>query len=190
VSTVPRRLALANGWWGMTAFVATEAAVFGSLLASYFFLRSKAPAWPPDGIDPPKLLLPLVLTGVLVATSLPMHLASSLALRDRVGSARLALLLALVTQVGYLAVQARLYTEDLAKFTPQESAYGSIYYTLVGAHHAHVFLGILLTLWLVLRLLTGLTRYRVTAVQAIAFYWHFVNALAVAVLLTQISPSL
>ena len=52
-------------------------------------------------------------------------------------------------------------------------------------------LGILLDIgvvgWL---LLSGLSNYRVTGVRAVALYWHVVNAIAVAVLFTQISPSL
>lgn len=190
MSAVPRRVALPNGWWGMAVFVATEGALFGTLVASYFFLRSKAPEWPPHGIEPPSLSLPLVLTAVLVTSSLPMYLASSAALRGRAAGVALSLLAALVLQAGYLAVQVQVYADDLGKFTPQDNAYGSIYYTLVGAHHAHVFVGILLTLWLLLRPATALTAYRVTAVRAIAFYWHFVNTLAIVVVLTQLSPSL
>jgi heme/copper-type cytochrome/quinol oxidase subunit 3 len=190
MSAVPPRAALPSGWWGVAVFAATEAALFGCLVASYFFLRSKASAWPPGGIAPPKVLLPLVLTAILVATSGPIQIASVAARRGRAGVAALSLLLALLVQAGYLGVQAHLFADDLATFPPEESAYGSIYFTLVGAHHAHVLVGILLALWLVLRLLTGLTPYRTTAVRAVAFYWHVVNALAVVVLLTQLSPSL
>jgi heme/copper-type cytochrome/quinol oxidase subunit 3 len=190
MSAIPRRVALPNGWWGMAVFVAAEAALFGSLIASYFFLRSKASTWPPGGIDPPEVLLPLVLSGILVATSAPLQLASIAARGGRARVATLWLLLALGLQAGYFVVQANLYADDLAKSPPEESAYGSIYSTLLGAHHAHVLVGILLLLWLVLRLLTGLTPYRVTAVRAIVFYWHFVNVAAVLVVLTQLSPSL
>jgi heme/copper-type cytochrome/quinol oxidase subunit 3 len=84
-------------------------------------------------------------------------------------------------QVGYFAMQTSLIEDDLAKFTPQESAYGSIYYTLLGAHQAHVALGILLELWLLAKLLRGLTRYRLVALQSTALYWHFVNLLALLV---------
>jgi heme/copper-type cytochrome/quinol oxidase subunit 3 len=190
VSTAVRRHALPNGSWGMVVFVATEAALFGSLIASYFFLRSKSGEWPPAGVESPKVLLPLVLGAALVASSVPMQLASRAAQRLRLGLAWVSLLVALLVQTGYFAVQVHLYADDLDMFTPQGSAYGSIYFTLLGAHHAHVFLGVLLTLWLLARLAGGLTAYRVTAVRAISFYWHFVNALEVAVVLTQISPSL
>ena len=73
---------------------------------------------------------------------------------------------------------------------PNASAYASIYFTLVGAHHFHVLVGILLNAWLLLRFVGGLTNYRLIALQATTFYWHFANVLAIVVTLTQVSPSL
>jgi cytochrome c oxidase subunit 3 len=93
-------------------------------------------------------------------------------------------------QSGYLAMQIHLYVDDLHRFTPQGSAYGSIYFTMVGAHHAHVLVGILLELFLFLRLFRGDSVYRAVGVQATAFYWHAINVLAVAVTIVQLSPSL
>jgi cytochrome c oxidase subunit 3/cytochrome c oxidase subunit I+III len=168
------RVAKPNGWWGMVLFVATEATLFGTLIGSYYDLRFRTQPWPPAGVPDPKLVLPLILLGVLVATSIPVQLASVWGRARRVRSAQLALLLALAMHT----------------FTPQDNAYGSIYFTMVGAHHAHVVVGILLEAWLVLRLFGGMTRYRAVGLQATAFYWHAVNVLAVAVTLVQLSPSL
>jgi len=192
VNAVPytHRVAKPNGWWGMIVFVATEATLFGTLIGSYYDLRFKTPEWPPPGVPDPKVLLPLILLAVLVSTSVPVQLASSFARARRVGAARLALLLALALQCGYLALQIHLYVDDLHRFTPQGSAYGSIYFTLVGAHHAHVLVGILLEAWLLLRLLGGVTTYRGVGLQATAVYWHAVNVLAIAVTIVQLSPSL
>ena len=184
------RIARPNGWWGIAVFVATEATLFGTIFGTYFFLRFQTPRWPPAGVPDPKVLLPLVLTAVLVSTSLPVQLAYSAARRNRVAVARSALLVALLVQGGYLGVQLHLFMSDLDKFSPDQSAYASIYFTLLGGHHLHVLVGILLEAWLLLRLVTGLTNYRLVALQATAFYWHFVNVLAVAVVLTQVSPSL
>ena len=184
------RIARPNGWWGIAVFVATEATLFGTLFGTYFFLEFQTPRWPPAGVPDPKVLLPLVLTAVLVATSLPVQLAYSAARRNRVALARVALLVALLVQGGYLGVQLHLFMSDLVKFSPDQSAYASIYFTLIGGHHLHVLVGILLEAWLLLRLVTGLTNYRLVALQATTFYWHFVNVLAVAVVLTQVSPSL
>ena len=92
--------------------------------------------------------VPLVLALVLAATSVPVQLSLRSARAGRVAAARRLLLLAVLVQAGYFAMQTSLIEDDLAKFTPQESAYGSIYYTMLGAHQAHVALGILLELWL------------------------------------------
>ena len=171
----------------MAVFVATEATLFGTLVGSYFYLRFKATHWPPPGISPPDLAVPLILAGVLVATSVPMQLASRAARAGRRQAAWFAVFLAFAVQAGYLAMQVRLFTDDLDKFRPQGSAYGSIYFTLLGAHHTHVFVGLLLDIWLLLRIARRLTEYRVTAVRAAVFYWHFVNVLALVVVGTQLS---
>jgi heme/copper-type cytochrome/quinol oxidase subunit 3 len=184
------RIARPNGWWGMAVFVATEATLFGTLIGTYFYLRFQVPQWPPRGTPEPKVLVPLLLTVALVATSLPVQLAYSAARRERVGLARLALVLALAVQAAYLGIQLHLFMADLDKFSPDQSSYASIYFTLLGGHHFHVAIGILLEAWVLLRLVGGLTRYRLVALQATVFYWHFVNVLAVAVVLTQVSPSL
>ena len=184
------RAARPNGWWGMAIFVATEATLFGTLIGTYFYLRFTNPSWPPAGVPEPKVLAPLLLTAALVATSIPVQVAYNAARRDRVRLAQLALVLALVVQAAYLVLQLRLFVDDLDAFSPNASSYASIDFTLVGAHHFHVVVGMLLEAWLVLRLVSGLTRYRLVAMQATAFYWHFVNVLAVVVVLTQVSPAL
>jgi heme/copper-type cytochrome/quinol oxidase subunit 3 len=97
--------------------------------------------------------------------------------------------LAFVMQAGYLAAQIVSYISDLDKFTPSTNAYGSIYFTLLGAHHIHVIVGLLLDGWLLARLVGGLTSYRMVAVRAVALYWYAVAALAIVVTATQVSPS-
>src|ERR671922_19048 len=145
---------------------------------------------PRAGIEPPAVALPLALTAALVATSVPAWLAVRAARRGDAGGARLWLLLSVAIQVGYLVAQGFLFASDLGKFSPRDTAYGSIYFTMLGAHHAHVVLGVLLQLGLVGLLARGLTNYRLIGVQAVALYVWFVDAVAVLVGLTQISPSL
>jgi heme/copper-type cytochrome/quinol oxidase subunit 3 len=185
-----RRRALPNGWWGAALLVATETALFGSLIATYFFLRFQALRWPPPGIEAPAVALPLALTAALALTSVPMACAARAATDGRVRAARLWILAAVAVQCGYLTVQILLFKDDLNAFSPEDSAYGSIYFTLLAAHHVHVLLGILLGAWLLARLAFGLTNYRLVAVRVLALYWYFVNTLAVLVVLTQLSPSL
>ena len=181
VRAEPLRIARPNGWWGMAAFVATEATLFGVLFGSYFYLRFQTPTWPPDGIAAPKTALPLILAGVLAATSVPMALAYAAARRGRRGLAWLSVCAAFVVQSLYLAVQLHQFNADLAKFGPDKNAYASIYYTLLGADHAHVLVGLLLDAWLLVRLSTGLTRYRLVGLRTIAFYWYAVSVLTLLV---------
>jgi len=186
-----KRLAQPNGWWGMALFLCSEATIFGTLLATYFYLDFEAPRWPPAGIKAPSVVLPLVATGVLVATSIPMFLAAR---ASRSGGRRAVIVLlavALVVQCCYLAGQILLFQHDYNQFHPQSSAYGSIYFTILAAHHAHVLLGILLTagvLWFVV--VRGLTNYWLIGVRGVALYWYVVSALGILVVLTQLSPSL
>jgi heme/copper-type cytochrome/quinol oxidase subunit 3 len=185
------RAAQPNGWWGMALFLCAEATLFGTLIATYFYLSFDAHRWPPAGIKPPSVTLPLIATGVLVTTSLPMWLAARSA---RAGARRPVIGLmaaATIVQCAYLAAQVLLFRHDLNDFTPQGSAYGSIYFTLLAFHHAHVLLGILLNLTVAAFVwISGLTNYWLIGVRGMALYWHVVNAIAVLVVLTQLSPSL
>ncbi len=184
------RSAAPGGWWGMAAFIATEATLFGVLFGSYAYLRFNTVEWPPDGIAAPKVVLPLVLAGVLAATSVPMALAYGAARRGLARRAASLILAALVVQGVYFGVAVHQFAGDLDRFTPQQDAYASIYYTLLGADHAHIAVGLLLNVWLLLRLATGVTRYRVVAVRTIAFYWHAVNVLTLLVTACVLSAAL
>jgi heme/copper-type cytochrome/quinol oxidase subunit 3 len=188
-SAARTRLSAPNGVWAMLLFAGTEAALFGTLIGTYWYLESRAPQWPPNGIQAPSATLPLALTGALLLSTVPVLLAARAAGRGRRGAAWALVALALPVQAGYLAWQTVLYLDDLAKFAPDHTAYGSIYFLLLGADHAHVAIGLLLDAWVLLRLIGGLTRYRVVTVQAVAVYWAFVSAITLCVTLTQVSSS-
>lgn len=185
-----QRRAMPSGWWGMALLIATELTLFGSLIASYFYLRLQSGTWPPAGIEDPSTPLPLILTGVLVLTCIPMLAAFRAARSGRRWMAWALIAAAFAAQAAYLGVQIDLFVDDINSFSPTETAYGSIYFTLLGIHHAHVAVGLLLDCWLIGALAFGLTNYRLVAVRVIVLYWYFVAFTAVLVVLTQIYPSL
>jgi cytochrome c oxidase subunit III len=185
-----QRRALPSGWWAMALLIATEATLFGSLIASYFYLRFQASAWPPPGIPSPSVTLPLVLAGVLLASTLPLYAAVQSAAAGRVARAWLLVALGMAIQGTYLGLQIHLFADDLASFSPTDNAYGSIYFTLLAIHHAHVAVGLLLDVWIVGKLLRRLTNYRMIALRIIALYWYFVALVGLAVVFTQLYPSL
>jgi heme/copper-type cytochrome/quinol oxidase subunit 3 len=184
------RRELPAAWWGMAMFVAGETTLFAMMIGTYFFLRFKNVRWPPPGIPEPKVVVPLVLLAVLLVSLVPVQLGYLAARTGRLGAARAWLVLALVAQAGYFTWALVRYRDDLTTFTPQDHAYGSIYYVLLGADHAHVAIGLLFSAWLLMKLVRGLTRYRRNAFLAIAFYWYAVGAITTVVTLTLISPSL
>ena len=170
------------GWWGMAMLIASEVTLFGTFIGTYYYLRFSNAHWPPPGTPEPRVVVPLILVGILATTSLTMQLAANAAKRGRLWATRAFLLGALVVQVGYLVYEVHDYVDQLRYSTPQDNAYGSIYYTLLGADHVHVAVGIVLVIWLLWKLLRGLTMYRLNAVQGVALYWHAVNLLTLIVI--------
>jgi cytochrome c oxidase subunit III len=179
------------GWWGMLLVLATEGALFGTMIASYFYLRFRTPDWPPRGTPEPRVLEPTLLTLLLVTTSVPMAMAVWGARRQLAVRARAGLVTTAVLASAYLAGVAWLLLDEWAKSPATKESYDSLFFTLQGAHAAHVLVGVLVNLYLLVSIARRpLTQYRVNGIWAIGLYWHFVNALAVLVLLTTISPSL
>jgi heme/copper-type cytochrome/quinol oxidase subunit 3 len=177
-----RRRGPSVAFWGMAMLVASEATLFGTFIGTYYYLRFENAHWPPPGTPEPRVVVPLVLVGILATTSLPMQLAALAARRARLWATRFLLVWALVVQCGYLVYEIHDYVDQLHRSAPQDNAYSSIYYTLLGADHAHVAIGILLVVWLLWKLVRGLTMYRLNAVQVVAFYWHAVNVLTLIVI--------
>ena len=179
-----------NGWWGMVLFVLGEATLFLMLFATYFYLRLQTTAWPPKGIEKPPVLVPVLLTAALVLTSGAMQRAWSAA---RVGARVRAwwwLAAAGAVQVAYLVWQWHDFVDEVHREPPSDTAYSSIRFTMLAIDHLHVLLGAVLTAWLVMRLATRLTPYRLRGLQAVTFYWHAVNVLTVLVLAVDLSPYL
>ncbi len=190
VATVePQRRGLPVGVWGMAMVAASEVTLFGTFVGSYYYLRFGSAQWPPDGIAPPALAAPLILAGALATTAVPMLLAARAATAGRLSAVRRLVAAALVVQTGYVVYAIHELQLDLHRFTPKTDAYGSIYFALLGADHAHVLFGLLLDAWLLLKLTTGLTPYRATAARAIALYWLAVIAITLVVTGTVLSAA-
>jgi heme/copper-type cytochrome/quinol oxidase subunit 3 len=184
----------AFGWWGMVWLIATEATLFALLIASYFYLRFRyGPPWPPEGIEDPKLALPLAMTVVLWSSSVPVHLAER---GIRAGSPRrlkTGLAAGFVLGAAFLILTLAVeWPETLREFGPTTNVYGSLFFTITGFHASHVVVGLLLNLWTQVRAWHGaFDEERHLTVQNFTMYWHFVDAVWAFVLLTvYVSPRL
>jgi cytochrome c oxidase subunit III len=167
---------LGNAQLATLFLIVAEVMLFGGLIFGFFVLRLGAPVWPP----PLQPRLPVAVTAfstfVLLASSVAM-LGTRRALVRRDPRA-------LLTALGRTAALGALFLTiqgyewiRLVRFglTVSSGAYGSTFYTLIGAHGLHV-VGALLWVLVIARLVTGGRPLpaRAGAVRACAMYWHFV----------------
>jgi heme/copper-type cytochrome/quinol oxidase subunit 3 len=178
----------ATGYGGMLTVIVTEAALFAYLIFSYFYLASQAQAaWVPEL---PHLTLATVNTALLVASSIAVAWGER---GIRTGNRRrLALGLALGLLLGTAFVGVQMIEWSRKPFTMTSNAYGSMYFTLTGFHVAHVVVGLLVLAALLLWTLLGyFGARRHAAVKIGGIYWHFVDAVWIAVYATlYLSPYL
>lgn len=123
-------------WWGMVGLITIEAVLFTSLIASYFYLRFYATEWPPGGISKPHLLLPAIGATVLIASSGPMAWADASIKRGNVRNLMIGLALSFVLGVVFLTLKFVEYSGY--DYNWATNVYGSITWTIVGFHSAHV----------------------------------------------------
>ena len=146
--------------------------MFAALLAAYYYLRGITATWPPAGVvlDSGPMLAGTLLLGL---GSITMIVAQSAAMRDRAGVARAMLAVTIVLAIGFLALE--LGDWHRANFHLADSAYATVYYVLTGTHFAHVAAGVaLLAAVAIFVRMPAFTREHHAAVEAVAYYWHFV----------------
>jgi heme/copper-type cytochrome/quinol oxidase subunit 3 len=172
-----------NGWWGMVLFVATEATLFAVLLASYFYIRFKTSGgWPPDGIADPKLFRAFVMTVLLTGSAAFMYAAETGIRRGSQRALVLGLGGAFVLGLAFLGLQIWETVVVAREFTPRTDTYGSLVFTITGAHSAHLIVGLLLIAWIQVRAWFGAySPRRHLGVQMAAIYWFFVVAVQLAI---------
>ena len=174
---------------GMMLFIASEVMFFAALFAAYFNARATLPVFPPEGyedlLDP--MGLPLIVTAILITSSVTMQWATSRIRKgDRTGLNR-AIAVTLVLGVIFLFLQLYDYYELITHedFGINSGVYGTLFYTLTGFHGAHVLGGVIgLTVILSRGLAGQFTRKHHVAVEAVHYYWHFVDVVWVVLFLT------
>lgn len=171
----------ASGRWGIGLLIATESSFFAYLLFSYFYLGSFAGRWPPDG--PPSLAVAGPGTIILLASSVTLWWAEKGIAAGAQMRLRLGLLGTFLLGAVFIGLQGWEWAHK--GFTPQSSAYGSIYFTVTGFHGAHVVAGLLMNLVVQVWAWRGFfTQDRYALVSNAALYWHFVDAVWIVIFAT------
>ena len=176
------------GWWGMVMFLAADSSMFASMIAAYYyiwFVSSWQHSWPPPGDPLPKLLKASILTALMLSSVFPMAFADrglkqGSRLRMFFGEAVVALLGA-----AFVVLEVFEFMDELKTTKPSSDAYGSIFYTLLGFHLAHVMLLVLFMLLLLAATVTGrLDRAHHVIVRNVALFWYASVVIWVAIYIT------
>ena len=168
---------------GMLLFIISEVMVFGAFFTAYFFIRVVAgDPWPAEGMELPKLIAG-VNTAILLSSSFTMHWALESVKSDNRLGLQAGMLTTFLLGATFLFVQINEYVH--VGFAPQDSAQGTIFYSLTGLHGAHVFIGLTLLAMVTVRAFRGhFSSAEHHGVEVPGIYWHFVDIMWVIVYTT------
>jgi cytochrome c oxidase subunit III len=159
---------------GVKLGILSEVMLFGALFAAYFVIRSESGGWPPHGGERPELILPGLNTLLLVSSSVTMQWAVRAIGRGELAAMRLGLRLTILLGTIFILIQGYEFASN--GFGLTDGVFGSTFYTLTGFHGAHVLAGLGLLSIVAIRGRRGLiSSERHTAVEAVSYYWHFVD---------------
>lgn len=170
------------GWWGAGTLIASEAALFGYLLFSYYYLAATNPVgWLLEPAPSLKLALPNTL--LLLGSSGAAWFGERGILRLKRAQALAGFGLAFLMGAGFAVVQVIEWREKT--YGIGLSSYSSLYFVTTGFHMAHVLVGLLvlaaLALWTALDYFSPRRRL---VVSAGVLYWHFVDVVWIFVFTT------
>jgi cytochrome c oxidase subunit 3 len=165
---------------GMLLFIISEVMVFGAFFTAYFFIRvAQGDPWPAPGMHLP---VPVagVNTAILISSSFTLHWAQiSIRKGNRFGL-KAGMVATFLLGCTFLFIQINEYAN--IGFAPQDAAQQSVFYALTGLHGAHVFIGLLLLLFVTIRSFRGhFTPEKHEGLEVPGVYWHFVDIMWVIV---------
>jgi len=184
---------MSRGMFGMVLFIASEIMLFGGLFAGYFYVRSQATAWPPEGVKELSVGLAAILTALLISSSLTAH-AGILGIQNnnralfKIGIAA-SLVLGGCFIGGQIYEWFHLMDEGL---NAKSGTYGSTFFVITGFHGAHVIAGLCMLVVVMFRALReDFTPRRHVFADAAVLYWHFVDVIWVFVFsILYVSPKI
>lgn len=192
--------------FGMVIFLLSEAMLFAGLIAAYIVVRwAHQGVWPPEGAPNIQLQLPpdgptvlnivmIINSIILISSSVTYHFAEA-AIKKHGKSGLPWMLVTIALGSVFLTVQGWewMHLRHEGMWFPVFSTehhqfdlfgiYGSTFFAITGFHGMHVFVGLLLILWVALRqAFTGCFSPKAhSALDNVGIYWHFVDGVWIVV---------
>ena len=180
----PPALVESRGRVGMLCLILSESAFFAVFLVAYLFYIGKSLSGPfPADV----LRFPWLGTIALVSSSGTIVFAVQSLRRGEAGRFAALLLATIALGLAFLVLTAFEWRELIWSdgLTIRTNLFGTTFYSLVGFHAAHVTVGVLMML-----LIAGLAAggrvhpEHSERIEMVSWYWHFVDAVWIAVLTT------
>lgn len=163
-----------RGTWAIALTIATEATLFVCLFASYFYLENNKNRWAID--EPPKLHYAFIMLAVLLSSSVVLHWGEKQVKKQNYRTGRIAMGITILMGLGFLALSALEYLDHWKELTPYSDSYGSIFYTIVSIHAAHVIVGLIILIYtLILPRYGPALKSPYRPYHVASLYWHFVD---------------
>lgn len=184
----PRPLA----WWGMMLAIAVVATTYAAMYFAYVYIRIGVTHWPPEGIDPPALGLPVLSAGALVASAGVLWVGLRRSASGDVVTERLGLTGALLLAGAHCGLLVVDWVR--APFGVDTHSYAALYMTLPAIHMATLGIAMLMAaVHLALSFRPVDLPRRPIGLRALGAFWYFLAGggtalLAVVYLLPHVWP--
>lgn len=161
------------GFW---LYLMTDCILFASLFATFAVLRH-ATAGGPSGSQIFEMPLVMAETIILLTSSFSCGLALVALKARKITQMVIALASTYVLGAAFLTIEISEFAKLIGEGNgPAHSAFLSAFFTLVGTHGLHIFIGLLWLLVLVVTLVRrGITSKWVRQLTLFALFWHFLD---------------
>jgi len=164
---------ISTGKIALLVTLGTESVFFLTLLVAYAALRDQVSWNVPHTLT--RLTIPLVNSGILLASALAAWWSGNAIRRDRQTALRGGLLVTLL--LGLIFVMGQIYEFKHAGLSIDDQAFGGVFFTLLGFHAVHVLAGVVfLALNLMRANLGDFSAERYEAVELGNWFWYYVTA--------------
>jgi cytochrome c oxidase subunit III len=166
---------------GMIGLIAAESSLLAVFVVAYLFYLGKSLSGPyPEDV----LELPLVNTACLLSSSVTVAIAVRSLRRGRTRAPGFWLLATALLGAEFLVGTGREWHRLIVEqgLTIRTNLFGTTFYSLVGLHAAHVTVGLVMLLILLVCAARGALRTaHAERVELVSWYWHFVDVVWIVV---------
>ena len=161
---------------GVWVFMASEAVIFGSIIAAYLYVRAGSASWP-ISYEVHSVPIGALNTIILLTSSFAMIMARESIKVNNLRGLKVYLLWTFALGTAFLVIKGYEWLGLIAKgFVISSGLPASTYYVTTGAHGIHVGVGLVAVLYLVIKAQKGkFSAQQHAGVENIGLYWHFVD---------------